>query len=506
MADSPVRLLVKIGDPTTAANEASVSASGELTALIAGAALTALQLIDDPVEVLGTATYSEATTAGMVVGVVRNDVLATLASLDNEIAPLQVNADGALYVDISDVTGDVTVSGAALTALQLIDDSIFTDNGPFTLAASEVTMAGAIRDDALSALAAAENDAVPLRVNVNGALHVTGGGGGTEFNEDTAHGTGEAGSMIFAVRRDANTTLVDSDNDYAPLQVDVDGKLKVEMFDGGDTLTVAAHAVTNAGTFLVQEDGAALTALQLIDDMIYTDDTDTHSTGSSKGAGVMAVAVPTDAAIEANDIGMLAMSLDRRLHVDADIIASVALTVDLGANNDVTIEGGAVVGTDGGAGPADCLSIGGTEAGGNIQEILVDSAGAVSVNVLTGGGSDTPAGEVAVRATASDVAVDATLNVDEAEAGGTTSKCTGFDASASVPIKAELQQVDDNSGTAKVTLFAAAGEPIHWRAPRRDYFETAFSANAGFDGWRVVITNKDSTDAADLYGTIYTEN
>jgi hypothetical protein len=81
------------------------------------------------------------------------------------------------------------------------------------------------------------------------------------------------------------------------------------------TLTVAAHAVTNAGTFAVQESGSALTALQLIDDIVYTDDTSTHSTGSSKGALLMAAATPTDASVNANDIGAVAMTTDRKLHV-----------------------------------------------------------------------------------------------------------------------------------------------------------------------------------------------
>ncbi len=65
---------------------------------ISGDALTALQLIDNPVAVLGTATYSEGTTSGNVIGAVRNDALATLANTDNEIAPLQVDANGALFV------------------------------------------------------------------------------------------------------------------------------------------------------------------------------------------------------------------------------------------------------------------------------------------------------------------------------------------------------------------------------------------------------------------------
>ena len=61
---------------------------------------------------------------------------------------------------------------------------------------------------------------------------------------------------------------------------------------------------------------AIKTAVELIDDAIFVDDTATHSTGTTKGVGIMAVAVPTDSAIAANDIGMPAMSLDRRLHVD----------------------------------------------------------------------------------------------------------------------------------------------------------------------------------------------
>jgi len=38
------------------------------------------------------------------------------------------------------------------------------------------------------------------------------------------------------------------------------------------TVTVGSHAVTNGGTFVVQVDGSALTALQLIDDAIFADE------------------------------------------------------------------------------------------------------------------------------------------------------------------------------------------------------------------------------------------
>lgn len=48
------------------------------------------------------------------------------------------------------------------------------------------------------------------------------------------------------------------------------------------TLTVNAHAVTNAGTFVVQENGASLTALQLIDDTVAT----TASAVPTKGLAI----------------------------------------------------------------------------------------------------------------------------------------------------------------------------------------------------------------------------
>ncbi len=91
--------------------------------------------------------------------------------------------------------------------------------------------------------------------------------------------------------------------------------------------SVPSHAVTNAGTFAVQESGAALTALQLIDDTVYTDDTSTHATGTSKGNLIMAAAAPTDAAVNANDIGAVAMTTDRKLHV------SVQDALPAGTNN-----------------------------------------------------------------------------------------------------------------------------------------------------------------------------
>lgn len=79
------------------------------------------------------------------------------------------------------------------------------------------------------------------------------------------------------------------------------------------TLTVASHAVTNAGTFAVQVDGAALTSLQLIDDTVFVDDA-AFTPGTSKvlAVGLQADETATDS-VDEGDIGAPRMTLDRKL-------------------------------------------------------------------------------------------------------------------------------------------------------------------------------------------------
>lgn len=159
----------------------------------------------------------------------------------------------------------VQVDGAALTALQLIDDTVATL-------------------------------------------------GTTTYSEATTKG-----QIIGAVRRDADTTLVDTTNEIGPLQMDANGRLKVEAFSG-ETLPVSlasvpSHAVTNAGTFAVQVDGSALTALQKIDDPVLVDDAAfTPAVSSVMMAGFEADEGSTDS-VDEGDAGAARMTLDRKVIV-----------------------------------------------------------------------------------------------------------------------------------------------------------------------------------------------
>lgn len=143
------------------------------------AAVTAVQLIDDSVATLGTTTYTEATTKGMIIGAVRRDADTTLANTTNEIAPLQVDANGYLKVEIFDGGGShtvdnagtfaVQVDGSALTALQLIDNIVLAEDAAHASGDPGV-MALAVRSDTPSAKAA-DGDYTPILTDSTGRLH-----------------------------------------------------------------------------------------------------------------------------------------------------------------------------------------------------------------------------------------------------------------------------------------------------------------------------------------------
>ena len=216
----PVDLKASVALDVSAAT-VTVDNGGTFAVQVDGAALTALQLIDDVVATLGTTTYTEAATKGTVIGAVRNDALGALVNQDNEIAPLQVDSGGALYVELTNSAGAILTSGGGGDNISNATDSLLT------------------------------------------SAFLYGFDGTTWDRLRSATATGLEVDIVQSVALDVSAA----------------------------TLTVNAHAVTNAGTFAVQVDGDALTALQLIDNIVVVEDA-VHGSGDS---GVMALSVRNDA-------------------------------------------------------------------------------------------------------------------------------------------------------------------------------------------------------------------
>jgi len=106
-----------------------------------------------------------------------------------------------------------------------------------------------------------------VNVNSSGQLSTTGGGGGggnAEYAEDTAHTTGDTGVFVMGVQRDAAAATFGQDGDYVPFQMDLKGRLQVMTptavsWDGAGSTTATAGTVAglrrDADTSPVDTDG-----------------------------------------------------------------------------------------------------------------------------------------------------------------------------------------------------------------------------------------------------------
>lgn len=274
----------------------------------------------------------------------------------------------------------VQVDGSALTALQLIDDVVLAEDAAHS-SGDKGVMALSVRQDTAAALGGTDGDYQPLVTDSSGRLHVNVGntvtvgshavtnagtfavqaaqsgtwnvtnvsgtvslptGAATAAKQPALGTAGSASSDVITVQGAASMTALQVADNGGSLTVDapVGAPVFVRLSDGSSAIStlpvslasVPSHAVTNAGTFAVQVDGAALTALQLIDDVVFAEDA-AHSTGDK---GVQVLAVRRDSAASSSgtdgDYGTLNVDSTGRLWCNV----SNTLTV---ASHDVTNAG-----------------------------------------------------------------------------------------------------------------------------------------------------------------------
>ncbi len=150
----------------------------------------------------------------------------------------------------------------------------------------------------------------------------------------------------------------------------------------------------------------------------------------------------------------------------------------------------------------------GLAADGQYIPLTTDSVGRLHVTDPNAG-AGTPGTPVIDRPALANVAAGAASTGTElrtSDLGGNTHQLSGFDVSSSVPYKFELISEIDDVETIRVTGFGRAGEIVQWRPSNKAYYLQIFAANAGFDGWRVEVTNSDNSQAADFYTTFYYED
>ena len=260
--------------------DGAVTTSGTVTEANSAAILTSTQLLDDTVATLGTTTYTETTTKGNIVGVVRRDADTTLVNTDNEVAPLQVNAGGQLKTA---VIASALPTGAATSALQTTQDtSINTLLKPASTLAAVTTVGTVtnlsqqsgvaisigtgVRDAGTQRVTIATNDVVPVtltsttvtgtvttketRSTTNTTATVAGSAtvvtliasnanrlGGTVYNDSSA---------ILYVKLGATASTTDFTVTLSPLTSSIGGYFEVPFAYTGIITGVWASATGNA--------------------------------------------------------------------------------------------------------------------------------------------------------------------------------------------------------------------------------------------------------------------
>lgn len=280
---TPVHVLESIPLATGAATSANQSTanttlsaiSGKLPATLgqkAAAASMAVVLASDQssIPVTGSVTVS-GTVAATQSGTWAVTDGGGSITVDGTLAATQ---SGAWTVSLTGTNLALVAGAATIGSIASVTSSITPGTGSGNLGKAEDAvhasgdvgvMALGVRQDTDATLVSGTGDYTPFTVDALGRLKVqlASGTAGPMKLEDTAHASGDAGLMIMAVRNDAGTSLVDTSGDYAPLQVDSTGALRVTSTGGGGGGdATAANQTTMIGhlSTIATNTGAALPA------------------------------------------------------------------------------------------------------------------------------------------------------------------------------------------------------------------------------------------------------
>jgi hypothetical protein len=279
------------------------------------------------------AAHTTADVGQFVLGV-RNDTLAALGGTDGDYVPFQMNASGALYVEIASGgsadaahvddagftlgthsgmmmmgfagTQSVDANDAGAIAMET-DGSVHIHDGGNTITVDGTVTANlgttdnAVLDAIAASLALLDNSIASgneLQVDVVASLpagsaaigklaansgvdigdvdvtSVTTGYAAANLGkrEDDVHANQDVGVMALAVRNDDVAALGSADGDYAPLQVNAAGSLytKDETGEAGSILVTGTGTVTTTVTA-----NTVFVAIQFIEDSVFDSDNST---------------------------------------------------------------------------------------------------------------------------------------------------------------------------------------------------------------------------------------
>ncbi len=372
-----------------------------------------------------------------------------MADQVSQFVPFDLDTGGAteyiLGVGLRLSSSGGSVEAKAQTTMALsIPVAIASDQGALNVSAATVT----VTDDGSFTLAA--NSGVDIGdVDVTSILP---GVGATNLGKaiDTAVGATDTGVLSLAVRDDVLGGLTPAANDVVSMFTDANGALWTHdnNFPLAAALTdnFANPTVPGVGAFALNWDGSTW-------DRVLGNSTD----GLLVNLGGN------------NDITATALDI-RALSEATDQVLVFANTVKDGSGTDLVP--------------------------------LVDADGHLQLDVLTGGGSDTPSNPTVEPETGVDTATAAEENLTGSEAAA--KKLAGVDVWCSQRYKFTVHTVDNAVESGILGIGGGdASQGVPWRPPHRDYVQ--LGTTAGLDAFRVIVTNLGNLPA-DTHAVIYAED
>jgi len=476
MADLRVKMPMKIVDPTTDANAAGVDASGNLQVILASN--TGVDIGD--VDVLTMpATAAENSALPAVVMVVAGD-----DGVDTRI--LQMTAGGDLLVELNAAipTGANVIGSVGLEAgtnnvgdVDIVGGTIASD-APLTT--NPVTIGGRA-STATPAAVTADGDVVNLWLSRNGAMQVDilSGAGGPQDTDDDIVAGGQSAVLGIGLNYGWDGTQWERLNSDAAGSLDVNVTLALPT--GGN---VIGNVGLEAGTNNVGD-------VDIVGGTLASDAPLT--TNPVTLGGRASTATPTAVSAD-GDVVNIWLSREGAMHVineastnnigDVDVLTTPADATDAAAHGASQI-GFRAMGSD----------------GTNDQQLAVDAAGQLQVDVLTGGGASVPSGPTVEALTDAAVVAGGTGFLDTAEITE-AEKVFQISVAATVPYKFRIGFQENTVRTAQTGwMFGQAGT-VSYFTPGHPDFYTHAGTSGGTDTIYVEYFNMDNSETADIHATV----
>jgi hypothetical protein len=251
----------------------SITASGQAEVAVTAALPAGNNNIGDvdiasmPGQFAEDSAHSSGALGNFVLGV-RNDANVALTSTDLDYSPIATTSTGAVKVSVNFSAADggalptnqaviAGYDGAAVQAIKTdVDGNLQVDilslpGGLTGYAEDSAHVSGdigvlglVVRSDAGGSLVSADGDYAPLQVDANGALRVAATvDAAGDYAEDSVHASGDIGLYTLSVRQDTLASSTSASGDYQSFKTDALGRLWMN-----DTHQTMAHAAVSVGT------------------------------------------------------------------------------------------------------------------------------------------------------------------------------------------------------------------------------------------------------------------